>query len=269
MIDFLKQQISREASAETRVNLLREHLQLLCLKIMHDKDYFRDIAFVGGTALRILYDIKRFSEDLDFSVIDKKRYDFQGILGGLLRELKLNGLEVEAKKKVSKTVQESMLRFPGLLKEMGLSALEKQKISVKIEVDSNPPPGWQIENTVINKAYILNITHYDLPSLYATKLHACFFRRYTKGRDFYDLLWYLGKRIRPNYDLLNNAVAQTQGKDLRLSEKNIGGFLVGKLEMMDFVPVRRDVERFLEDRNELRLIEKGVFLKGVADTFVT
>jgi len=267
MIDFLKQQISRETSAETKANLLREHLQLLCLKIMHDKDYFRDVAFVGGTALRILYDMKRFSEDLDFSVINKGGYSFQEIITGLLRELKLNGLEAEAKKKTSRTIQEGALRFPGLLKEMGLSALEKQKLSIRLEVDSNPPAGWRVENTVINKAYILNITHYDLPSLYATKLHACFFRRYTKGRDFYDLLWYLGKRVKPNYELLNNAVRQTEGEDLDLSGRNIGGFLAGKLERTDFALVRKDVERFLEDRNELRLLEKQVFLKSAADVF--
>jgi predicted nucleotidyltransferase component of viral defense system len=199
MIDFLQQQIAEEASGEAKINRLRETLQLVCLKILHDKGYFSKMAFVGGTALRIIYDMKRFSEDMDFSVIDKNGYDFSGIIADLKREFSLRGLNIEAKTRVEKTVQDSMLKFPGLLKELSLSDLGSHKLSIKLETDSNPPEGADIESTVVNKIYVLNITHLSLPSLYATKLHACFFRRYTKGRDFYDLIWYLGKKIKPNY----------------------------------------------------------------------
>ena len=190
MIDILKKQFSQDMNSEEKINRLREFLQILCLKIIHDKGYFKNVAFVGGTALRVLYDLRRFSEDLDFSVIKTEGYDFSEIIKALEYELKLYGLNVESKNKIDKTVQSSFLKFNQLLKEFGLSQLEEQKLSVRIEVDSNPPKGWGTESTLINKTYVFPILHFDLPSLYATKLHACFFRRFIKGRDFYDFIWY-------------------------------------------------------------------------------
>ncbi|MFH0731626.1 MAG: nucleotidyl transferase AbiEii/AbiGii toxin family protein [Candidatus Omnitrophota bacterium] len=267
MIEVLKQYIAAEASSEKKANLLRELLQLLFLKILHDKGYFAKIAFVGGTALRVLYDTRRFSEDLDFSLIDKKGYSFLAMISALERELGLNGLKISAKTKIAKTVQSGMLKFPGLLQQLGLSAVKEQNLSIKIELDSNPPSGWQLENTLINKTYVCNITHFALPSLYATKLHACFFRKYIKGRDFYDLIWYLGKKIKPNYKLLNNAIKQTHGESPELGENNIKDFLLKKLEKIDFCAVKKDVERFLEDENELKLLELSIISKSVRDVF--
>ena len=147
MIEFLQNQIAGSVSDENKINRLRETLQLLCLKILYDKDFLSKIAFVGGTALRVLYDMRRFSEDLDFSVINKKGYDFTELISSLHREFKLYGLEMKVKTKTFNTVQSSMLKFPALLNAMGLSAFENQNLSIKIEVDSNPPSGWQIETT--------------------------------------------------------------------------------------------------------------------------
>ena len=76
-----------------------------------------------------------------------------------------------------------------------------------------------------------------------------------KGRDFYDLVWYLGKGILPNFVLLNNAIAQTEGKRVVVTEKNFGEFLLKRLENIDFAKVRKDVERFLVDKEELRLLD--------------
>ena len=267
MIEFLQQQIALQESFEKKLNRLREVLQLICLKIMQDEAYFSKVAFVGGTALRVLYDMRRFSEDLDFSVIEKKDYSFSRLISTLEHEFKLSGLELHTKTKVTKTVQGSMLKFPDLLKVMGLSGLEGQKLSIKIEVDSNPPSGWQLENTIVNKIYVLNITHFTLSSLYATKLHSCFFRKYVKGRDFYDLIWYLGKKIKPNYKLLNSAIKQTEGKDFGIDEKNIKDFLQERLAKIDFNLVKRDVERFLEDKNELQLLKTSVIAKSIVNVF--
>lgn len=267
MIEILSQYIESETSVENKINRLREALQLICLKLIQDKGYFSGIAFVGGTALRIIYGIRRFSEDLDFSVVDRKEYDFSKMLLNIEREFRLAGLEIVTNPKIDKAVQSGMLKFPGLLKIMKLSEMKDQRISVKLEVDSNPPAGWQEENTVVNKMYVLNIRHFALPSLFATKLHACFFRRYHKGRDFYDLVWYLGKKVKPNYELLNNAIMQTEGKDLALSEKNIENFLIGQLDKIDFNTIRKDVERFLEDKSELKLLERAVIVKSIEDLF--
>ena len=267
MIEFLRQRISPENSLEGKVNRLRELLQMVSLKILYDKGYFSKIAFVGGTALRVLYDMRRFSEDLDFSLIGKRDYSFEEMVSTLKREFKLYGLKINAKAKIGKTVQNSMVKFPKVLSELGISNLESQNISIKVELDSNPPAGWHIENTIVNKTYLLNITHFDLPSLYATKLHASFFRRYVKGRDFYDLVWYLTKKIKPNYTLLNNAIKQTEGKSPRLDEDNIKDFLLKKISKVDFSAVRKDVERFLEDKEEIRLLDKTVISKSIESAF--
>lgn len=263
MIELLQQQFNPDMSNEEKINRLREFLQVVVLKIIYDKGYFEKLAFVGGTALRLLFNLRRFSEDLDFSLIDIKGYRFMEINSFIERELKLLGLNIETKVNEEKTVQNSFLKFKGLLKELQLSNLDEQKLSIKIEVDAEPPKGWHLETTLVNKVYLLNLVHFDLPSLYATKLHACFFRKYVKGRDFYDLAWYIGKKIRPNYTLLNNAIKQTENYSLNLNDSNFEKFLLEKLDKTDLKEIRRDVERFLEDKNELGLLSSDVLKKSL------
>jgi len=263
MIEVLRQQFKDEMSAEDKVNRVREFLQMIALKAMCEKDYFGKVAFTGGTALRVLYGLKRFSEDLDFSLVSKSGYDFKRLNKEVMREFKLNGLHADSKPKAEKTVHSMMIKFPGLLNELGLSAFKEQNLSVKFEVDTNPPKGGKLENTVINKAFILNITHFDLPSLLATKLHACFFRKYTKGRDFYDLLWYAGKGVKPNLPLLNNAIEQTQGRSPGITKDDLRAFIVDRIEKVDFEAAKKDVERFLEDKSELKFFKKEVFKTAI------
>jgi len=263
MIELLKQQFSIDMPNEEKIHRLREFLQLTALKIIYDQGYFDNLAFVGGTALRFLFNLKRFSEDLDFSLINKEGYNFIQINSQLERGFKLYGLKVETKIKQDKTVQDTFLKFSGLLKDLGLSKLDEQKLSIKIEIDANPPRGWSMETTLISKIYMINLVHFDLSSLYATKLHACFFRKYTKGRDFYDLVWYIGKKVKPNFIFLNNAIRQTEGYNLHISENNFREFLLARLKKINFKIVRKDVERFLEDKNELKLLEFEVIKNSI------
>lgn len=256
MIDVLKQQFTPEMPQEEKLNRTRELLQIMALKALYDHNAFENIAFVGGTALRILYNLRRFSEDLDFSLTNAKGYDFKELNAHLVRYFKLNGLEMESKPKVENTVHSAFLKFGGLMKELGLSGHKEQALSIKLEVDTNPPQGGETTSTLINKTYLFNVRHFDLPSMYATKLHACFYRRYTKGRDFYDFIWYLGRRTEPNFVLLNNAIKQTEGKNPALSEKNFKDFLLSGLGKVDLRAARTDVERFLEDKSELKLFDQ-------------
>lgn len=267
MTEVFKQLFTANMSEEEKLNRMREMLQIICMKIMHDKNFFNNLAFVGGTALRILFDLRRFSEDLDFSLINKEGYDFSKINAELLKELKLFGLNVEAKSQEERNAHSMMLKFSGLLKAVGLSPLESQKFSVKIEIDTNPPKGGNIQNKYVSKVYTFNVVHFDLPSMYATKLHACFYRKYLKGRDFYDLIWYLSKRIQPNYLLLNNAITQTQGVDLKLNESNFKEFLLERIEKVDFEEAKKDVERFLEDKTELNLLEPKAVKGAIASVY--
>ncbi|OGS08106.1 MAG: hypothetical protein A2270_03430 [Elusimicrobia bacterium RIFOXYA12_FULL_51_18] len=257
MIEVLKQQINGSMPPEEQLNRTREFLQIMALKNLFDQNAFENIAFTGGTALRILHDTRRFSEDLDFSLVDTKAYDFKTLTAGLIRHFKLNNLEVDCKPKMDKTVHSAFLKFPGILQELGLGAFAEQKLSIKLEVDTNPPKGGRLAETTLNKTYIFSVKHFDLPSMFATKLHACFFRKYTKGRDFYDLVWYLGRKVSPNLNLLNNAIRQTEKKALGITTANLKGFMLGKFDHVDFNAAVADVQRFILDKNELRVINKN------------
>ncbi|OIO73840.1 MAG: hypothetical protein AUJ85_07055 [Elusimicrobia bacterium CG1_02_37_114] len=261
MYELLKQKLKRAITAEDKINKLREFLQTLILKIMFDHQTFENLAFVGGTALRILYGVRRYSEDLDFSLIKRRNYSFESLINDLLYELKHYGLKVESVKKENNVVNICMIKFPALLNELSISGIKEQKLSIKLEIDTNPPKGWNTALTPISESYVFAIKHFDLPSLYATKLHACFFRRYTKGRDFYDLVWYLGKKTVPNFILLNNAVKQTEKKDFKIDSRNLKTFLIDKLKGVDFNYIRKDVERFLEDKNELKMLDKKIIMQ--------
>ena len=267
MIEIFQQQIKKDMSREQKLNVTRELLQLMALKILYDKDILDQMAFVGGTALRFLHDLKRFSEDLDFSLVGGKGYNFQAVLGALETGFKLYGLRPDLKPKEEKTVQSCFLKFGALLKELDISPLADEKVTIKFEIDTNPPEGAAIQKSMVNRTYFFYVIHHDLPSLYATKLCACFYRKYTKGRDFYDLIWYLGKKIKPNYELLNNAITQTQKVSLDLDEHTIKGFLLEQIEKVDLKQAGRDVERFLEDKNDLKLFDKELLKSSIDRVF--
>jgi hypothetical protein len=148
--------------------------------------------------------------------------------------------------------------------ELELSAYKKtQRVFIRLEIDTNPPSGWKTELSLVSEAFVFTILRFDLPSLYATKLHVCFFRRYIKGRDIYDLIWYLGKDLLPNFTLLNNAIEQTEGKNPALDRNNFKEFLISKIEKIDFAKAKRDVERFLVDKDELRLFNKELLINVI------
>lgn len=260
MIDLIRKQLPPQASVEERIHYLREFLQVLLLKILYDTEAFKHLAFVGGTALRVLYDLNRFSEDLDFCLIEKKGYVLAGLLEKLRQHLNSYSLSADFNVHEAKTVQIVMIRFRHLLPLLGLSPLKDQKLSIHLEIDTDPPQGWKTEVSTVQKQFLFTVTHFDIPSLYATKLHACFYRRYTKGRDFYDLVWYLGKRAIPNFELLNHAVEQTQNVNPGISPENFQDFLRSRLEKIDFEKVRTDVERFLADKNEAKLLNRDSIL---------
>jgi len=260
MIEVIKQQLKNSKSAQEKINYLREFLQIMVLKNIYDQKAFNNIAFLGGTALRILFDINRFSEDLDFSLINKKQYDFNKINDNIVKFFKQNNILVEMTPKTTNNVHSAFLKFPKILKELNLSIFDNQKLSIKFEIDTNPPKDWTLETMLINKTYLFQVTSFDLSSMFATKLHACFFRKYTKGRDFYDLVWYLSKKIKPNIKLLNNAIYQTEKKDLKITDNNFIDFVIDKIQKTDFKLIREDVRNFLFDINELNLLNKDFII---------
>ena len=267
MIDVIGQQFTEVMPRHVRLNKAREFMQALCLKIMSERGAFDRVAFLGGTALRMMFQLRRFSEDLDFSVLRAGDMDVQTLSVEFVKDLHLYGFEAEVKVKAVGAVRSMMLKFPGLLKELGLSALKDEKLSIKWDVDTNPPQGAVAVSGMMNKYFVFRFVHYDLPSLFAGKLHACLFRNYVKGRDWYDFIWYVSKGVRPNLTLLRNAVLQTEKKALEIDEAGLGDFLIKSLKQVDLKAVGKDVERFLEDPAELAIFDPATIAQTIKNNY--
>ena len=264
MKDYVKEIVNKELSIQENINLVREYLQIYLLYIFYKKKFYKNLIFTGGTALRILYKVRRFSEDLDFSLSSKaKDYDFEKMLNVLKREFLLSGYDIEIKYKSSGVVHSAFFKFPGLVYDYGLSRHSTETLSIKLEIDTNPPVGGIDEVTLINSIFMFYVMHYDLSSLFAGKLHALLCRKYTKGRDCYDLLWFLKnfKTTEPNFKMLNNALAQTE-----VNPPNIGGHnwreeLRKRIERIDMQKARREVRPFLEEPSEGNFLTKKNLLQ--------
>ncbi len=254
---------------EEKYNVTREFLQELVLQIIDRQGYFTHLAFIGGTALRLLYDLPRFSEDLDFCLIKKSGFHFKSLLKTLKRELTLNGFEVEeaAAGKNEKTVLGEFIRFKGLLFELGLTSHKSEKLFIKLEIDSKPPAGYRTEIVMVNKNFLFKVQTYDLPSLFAAKLHAFLFRKYAKGRDYYDLLWFLSRKTQVNYKLLSAAAAQTEGGKVQLDSSSLKDLLLNKIGRTDFPKIANDAAIFLSRRQEREYLTKEHFLAAVEKAF--
>lgn len=241
--------------------LVREYLQARILQSLQDRGMFLRWAFLGGTALRFLYAIPRFSEDLDFSLMTSGGDSgFRPALEEVKRALAAEGYRIEVKVSDRKTVASAWVRFPGLPHELGLSPHEAQTLSVRVEVDTCPPAGAGIETTVVRRHITLHLCHYDRASLLAGKLHAILSRTWAKGRDLYDLAWYLADRNwpAPNLKLLNATLTQTGWKGPVMTATNWRPELLCRIEGLDWEKARADVRPFLERSGDLGLVALDV-----------
>ena len=257
MRDYIKSIVDKKLSVDDNLNLIREYIQAYFLYVIYRKKYYQDIVFTGGTALRFVYRIKRFSEDIDFSLSARvTQIDFNLMMSDIAREFKQAGYAVEIKAKTRLTVNSAFLKFSGIMFETGLSPLKDEKFLIKVEIDSHPPAGGIEAHTMVSTPFMFYLLHYDLKSLFAGKVHALLCREYTKGRDWYDLMWYLSKfkDIEPNYIMLNNAMAQTSRNPTLINQGNWKMEIKRVLRTLDWVKVRNDVKRFLEDPAELELL---------------
>jgi len=228
---------------------VREYLQARILGALQRAGAMIPLAFHGGTALRFLFAAARYSEDLDFALEkDKERYDFRAYLRTIQNELTAEGYTLEFKVNDKKTVHSAFVRFPGLLYELALSPHRDEVIAVKIEVDTDPPAGAELTTSLVRRHVTLQLQHHDRASLLAGKLHAILQRAYLKGRDLYDLLWYLSDPDwpPPNLTLLNNALRQTGWAGAPLSEDNWRAALRERLQTVAWEHVVDDVRPFLE-----------------------
>jgi hypothetical protein len=239
------------------LNSLREYLQALVLRSFHESEAFRCLAFVGGTALRFLHGLPRFSEDLDFSLVSPDGYAGQVWMAKLKRDLALAGFTPEVTWNDRKTVHTGWVRLRGLLHDAGLSPMADEKLAIKVEVDTRPPTGGRSERRLVTRHVSFLLHYHDPPSLLAGKVHALLTRRYAKGRDWYDLVWYLSQRppVVPNLTLLQNSLDQTQGAD-RVDARGWMDEVRGRLRAIDVKALLEDVGPFLERPQDAALITR-------------
>lgn len=270
----------RPVTAGDYENALKEIVQELALLGLWRSKFFEHAAFYGGTALRIFHGLQRFSEDLDFSLLEP-RPDFRldPHLTAVREELEAFGFqfEVEVKTKAAPGPIESafikggtrvnLLRI-GLPEWLGDRIPRLQSVRVKLEIDTDPPPLAAYD--VLTK--LLPIPHqvrlYDLPSLMAGKLHAVLCRKWknrVKGRDWYDLIWYAARDVRCHLPHLAARMAQTghweAGKNL--TDADLKNLLEERIATVDFTAAAADVRPFLADSSELDLWS-GAFFREIA-----
>ena len=257
MKDFLAHQLRTFADPKQRKNVMREYLQARILAALQRAGAMMPLAFHGGTALRFLYASARYSEDLDFTLEGARTgYDLRGWLQTIRSELGGEGYRIGIKISDTRAVHNAFLRFRGLLHEFDLSPHPGEALSVKLEVDTRPPAGVVLTSSVLRRYVPLRLQHHDRASLLAGKLHAILQRAYTKGRDIYDLFWYLSDPgwPAPNLVLLNNALTQTHWGGEPVTADNWRTIVAKRLQDLTWERVVGDVRPFLERQHEAELL---------------
>ena len=243
------QRLVREADPLHGRNVLREYLQARVLEGLQRAGAFTSLAFQGGTALRFLYGLPRYSEDLDFSLEgDRERYDLRSWLVSIGRQLGREGYTIRSTLRARTAVHAAWLRFPGILYENGLSAHREEALAIKIDVDSNPPDGAGTVTRLVRRHVTLRLWHHDRASLLAGKLHAVLRRPFAKGRDVYDLGWYLSdpQWPAPNLELLNHALRQSDEEAVPMTADTWRTSVAQRLEKLAWGRLTADVTPFLE-----------------------
>lgn len=244
-------------------NQMREYLQARILGALQGAQAFLTLAFHGGTALRFLFATGRYSEDLDFALeCAPDKYDFRAYLKAVQTTLGPEGYTVDIKLNDKKTVHSAFVRFPEVLYAAGLSPHPNEVLAVKIEVDTHPPAGAGLTTTLVRRHILLNLHHHDRASLLAGKLHAVLQRPYLKGRDLFDLAWYLSdpQWPTPNLSLLNNALQQSGWAEAPLTDSSWRSALRRRLDTADWRAALNDVHPFVERASELEALTPENFV---------
>ncbi len=217
-------------------NLLREYLQYKILEMIFDSKCGRNLSFMGGTAIHMIYANKRFSEDLDFDNLGLTKKGFEELVKLIKRGLELEGYTIETKN-VFRGAYRSYLRVPDILFDNGLSRHREEKMLIQIDCE---PQGvdYTPDKRIINKFDVFLQVHAVPPDiLLAQKLYAIFKRKRAMGRDFYDAVFLFGM-AKPNLEYLR---LKLNIKDMADLERK----LLLKCKSLDFKQLAKDVEPFL------------------------
>lgn len=262
--------------ADDHVNALREIFQEIALCGLWRGKFFERAAFYGGTALRVLYGLDRFSEDMDFSLLaPDDQFDLSPYCGFIEEELSAWGFtaSVEKKEKTAESAVESAFLKANTKEQLLVidageiiaSAIHgKSLLKIKIEIDTNPPPGFSTETRFLLHPIPFSVKAYDPPSLFAGKMHAVLCRGWqsrVKGRDWYDLVWYVARGTQLDLAHLEARMRQSghYDEEVPLNSERLQLMLARKIEELDVDRARSEVERFLPNRSSVQVWSKEFF----------
>lgn len=257
------------------LNAFKEIVQEITLSALSRAEFFKQGAFQGGTCLRIVYGLNRFSEDMDFILYEPNQdFKWNQFFNEISLEFNAFGLQLEVKdrSKADNTVKKAFLKENSFGKVLKLiyerSRFDVQVVNIKLEVDTNPPSGSKFETKVVKFPEPFSIVVQDLPSLFAGKIHALLCREYIKGRDWYDFIWYASKNRGINLANLKNALIQQgpwKDRKLEIDNKWVSEKLREKVNTIDWEVAKNDVQPFLRPRQlqTLKLWDKNFFLEFI------
>jgi|SRR3990167_6899361 len=254
---------------------IKEISQEIALMALSRTDFFQKAAFCGGTALRILYGLPRFSEDLDFILENTNpRFVWKNYLEKIGEEMKVYGYRIEIvdRGNIDRNVRLAFLKDDSIGKILGLSYKPQQgplkKIKIKLEIDVNPPLGASFELKYLDFPVLFSVRALDKSSLFAGKLHALLCRQYIKGRDWYDFLWYMSQDVDVNYLFLKNAIDQAgpwAKKNEKVNSTWLKKQLTKKIQEIDWNKTLDDVSPFIKQAElaSLKLWSADLFISKV------
>ena len=271
MNNLIEQRLSRYSikTQDDEANAVKEITQEIILYALSTTKFFDHVHFCGGTALRIIYGLERFSEDLDFTLnIPDENFNFDNYMSDVLNVLKQYGLDMKIKKAKDNTfVKKRELKKDSEKWQLSFPSLEK--VVIKLEIDANPPEGAIYTDKILDFPILHKIRIGTIETLFAGKMHALLCRGFVKGRDWYDFLWYVKNNHAINYDLLQHALFQMgpyKGKNIPNFDKEfVKTELSNKIENLDWSKAKSDVERFIkpEEVKSLDLWSVDLFLSRV------
>ena len=278
MIKIIQQRLDsyKAVNAIEEEQATKEIIQEIALYALWRGGFFEVAAFQGGTSLRILHDLPRFSDDLDFML---KRpdpdFDWSGYLEPLLACFEEYGLQPEAlpKGRMEQRIKKAVIKDNSVTNQLSLSFYEghrDQKINIKLEIDVEPPANSGYGYTYLDFPADYEVCHQDLSSNFALKIHALLCRGFLKGRDWYDFNWYIKQNVAPNLPHLKNALVlfgHWQGRrELDVDMAWLHVALQEKIESIDWKEAAEDVERFMKpaERKSLTLWSGRFFSQKLA-----
>lgn len=278
MHDAVKRMLAKyePKSVDDSVRALREIIQEVALLGLWRAKFFEHAAFYGGTALRILYGLDRFSENLDFSLLEPSDgFNLERYTASLEEELLAFGFNVRVElvdKAVESAVQSAFLKANTRNELLVIEAGEEltgrvstgQVLKVKIEVDTDPPGGFSTSTRYLLQPIPFAVRSYSLPDLFAGKMHAVLFRKWknrVKGRDWYDLVWYAANHPHLNLAHLEQRMRQTGhwSGEQSLSSSAFRNLLFDTIARLDVNQARSDVAPFVKDQQLLDLWSHDFF----------